>query len=307
MSQFPIVTTIMGPTASGKTGLAIELAKRINGEVISVDSALVYTDMDIGTAKPDANEQAGIRHHLIDVIAPEQSYSVAEFRRDCVASINSIVERGKQPILAGGTMMYFNALINGLSSLPESQPEVRQQIQQEINEQGLEKLHHYLANIDPPSAIRIHSNDSQRITRAIEVFRISGKTMSEWQQQVCDPLPYDFRQFSIMPQDRADLHKRIEQRFDLMLSNGFENEVAKLMQRTTLTLDMPSMRSVGYRQMWQYLSGELKYQEMRERGIIATRQLAKRQLTWLRGWETLVELDTYNTNNIDIIIENLFP
>lgn len=299
------VITIMGPTASGKTGLAIELAKQLNGEVISVDSALIYKHMDIGTAKPDMQERSGIAHHLIDIIEPEQAYSVAEFRNDCLRLVEEIVARGKTPILAGGTMMYFNALVKGLSQLPQSQPIVREEIQAEITQHGLQSMHAQLAKIDPQSGQRIHSNDSQRITRALEVFRISGKTMTELQAETELVSGIKFKQFSIMPLKREELHKRIEARFDIMLNNGFQTEVEALKARASLNLDMPSMRCVGYRQMWQYLDGELSSDEMRERGIIATRQLAKRQITWLRAWEDLIELQTDAVDNIDIIIKNL--
>lgn len=299
------VVSIMGPTASGKTGLAIELANILDAEVISVDSALIYKHMNIGTAKPDKEEQAGVIHHLLDIIEPEQAYSVAEFRNDCVSLIHDISARGKLPILAGGTMMYFNALVRGLSKLPESDPDVRGKIQSEIEELGLEKLHAQLSEIDPFSGLRIHANDTQRITRALEVYRISGKTMTALQAENDTVSGIKFKQFSIMPTNREVLHKRIESRFDIMLNNGFEHEVEVLRARGTLNLDMPSMRCVGYRQMWQYLDGQFDANEMRERGIIATRQLAKRQITWLRGWDEVTQLETNAVDNIDIIIKNL--
>lgn len=304
-NKLPNVVTIMGPTASGKTGLAIELAKHVNGEVISVDSALVYKSMDIGTAKPNLQEQDGIKHHLLDIIEPEEAYSVSKFRKDAIACMHDIVSRHKVPILAGGTMMYFNALINGLSALPESDPSMRKSVQQDIEQNGLVAMHQYLCSIDPVSGKRIHENDTQRITRAIEVFRLSGKTMTDWQQLKSPSPPFSFLQFSIMPDERADLHNRIALRFDQMLAQGFEQEVVKLRARGTLHLDMPAMRSVGYRQMWQHLDGQLNTHEMRERGIIATRQLAKRQVTWLRAWHELISLSTHATNNIDIIMEKL--
>ncbi|GBL04625.1 tRNA (adenosine(37)-N6)-dimethylallyltransferase MiaA [Glaciecola sp. KUL10] len=299
------VVSIMGPTASGKTGLAIELANILDAEVISVDSALIYKHMNIGTAKPDKEEQEGVIHHLLDIIEPEQAYSVAEFRNDCVSLIHDISARGKLPILAGGTMMYFNALVRGLSKLPESDPDVRGKIQSEIKELGLEKLHAQLSEIDPFSGLRIHANDTQRITRALEVYRISGKTMTALQAENDTVSGIKFKQFSIMPTNREVLHKRIESRFDIMLNNGFEHEVEALRARGTLNLDMPSMRCVGYRQMWQYLDGQFDANEMRERGIIATRQLAKRQITWLRGWDEVTQLETNAVDNIDIIIKNL--
>ncbi|HBU50710.1 MAG TPA: tRNA (adenosine(37)-N6)-dimethylallyltransferase MiaA, partial [Alteromonas australica] len=279
------VIAIMGPTASGKTGLALEIAAKVDSEVISVDSALVYKGMDIGTAKPSQDEQAGVVHHLIDIIDPAESYSVSQFVNDTNALIGDILSRGKVPILAGGTMMYFNALINGISPLPKSDEKVRDEITQQAQRLGWSKLHDELRGVDPISGERIHPNDPQRITRALEVYRSTGKTLTHWQQQEGERCPYNIAQFAIAPADRAVLHERIATRFDMMLEAGFEQEVLKLYERSDLHEDLPSIRSVGYRQMWQYLDGQLSYAEMRERGIIATRQLAKRQLTWLRGWE----------------------
>jgi tRNA dimethylallyltransferase len=299
----PQVITIMGPTASGKTALAIDLAKSINGEVISVDSALIYRHMDIGTAKPSVEEQDGIKHHLIDIVEPEQSYSVAEFCSDTIDCIDDILQRGKVPILAGGTMMYFNGLIKGLSSLPNADEKVRAQIQLFIDQHGLQAAHEKLKEIDPESGMRIHQNDPQRIMRALEVYTLTGKTMTALQAVKPEPLPYEFVQFSLMPEDRALLHQRVEQRFDLMLQNNFEQEVKELRKNTKLHVDLPAIRSVGYRQMWQYLDGEFDYPEMREKGIIATRQLAKRQITWLRGWEGAIPLETGNIKNIELILQ----
>ena len=280
-SALPVIA-IMGPTASGKTGLALDIAAKVESEVISVDSALVYKGMDIGTAKPTQEEQAGVVHHLIDIIDPAQSYSVSQFVNDTNALIGDILARGKVPILAGGTMMYFNALINGISPLPKSDEKIRDEITQQAQRLGWSKLHDELRGVDPISGERIHPNDPQRITRALEVYRSTGKTLTHWQQQEGEKCPYNIAQFAIAPADRAVLHERIATRFDLMLEQGFENEVVKLYERSDLHEDLPSIRSVGYRQMWQYLDGQLSYAEMRERGIIATRQLAKRQLTWLR-------------------------
>ena len=292
------VIAIMGPTASGKTGLALEIAAKVDSEVISVDSALVYKGMDIGTAKPSQDEQAGVVHHLIDIIDPAESYSVSQFVNDTNALIGDILSRGKVPILAGGTMMYFNALINGISPLPKSDEKVRDEITQQAQRLGWSKLHDELRGVDPISGERIHPNDPQRITRALEVYRSTGKTLTHWQQQEGEKCPYNIAQFAIAPADRAVLHERIATRFDLMLEQGFENEVVKLYERSDLHEDLPSIRSVGYRQMWQYLDGQLSYAEMRERGIIATRQLAKRQLTWLRGWEQVTWLDTFANDNL---------
>jgi len=296
-SALPVIA-IMGPTASGKTGLALDIAAKVDSEVISVDSALVYKGMDIGTAKPTQEERAGVVHHLIDIIDPAQSYSVSQFVNDTNALIGDILARGKVPILAGGTMMYFNALINGISPLPKSDEKIRDEITQQAQRLGWSKLHDELRGVDPISGERIHPNDPQRITRALEVYRSTGKTLTHWQQQEGEKCPYNIAQFAIAPADRAVLHERIATRFDLMLEQGFENEVVKLYERSDLHEDLPSIRSVGYRQMWQYLDGQLSYAEMRERGIIATRQLAKRQLTWLRGWEQVTWLDTFANDNL---------
>lgn len=296
-SALPVIA-IMGPTASGKTGLALDIAAKVESEVISVDSALVYKGMDIGTAKPTQEEQAGVVHHLIDIIDPAQSYSVSQFVNDTNALIGDILARGKVPILAGGTMMYFNALINGISPLPKSDEKIRDEITQQAQRLGWSKLHDELRGVDPISGERIHPNDPQRITRALEVYRSTGKTLTHWQQQEGEKCPYNIAQFAIAPADRAVLHERIATRFDLMLEQGFEKEVVKLYERSDLHEDLPSIRSVGYRQMWQYLDGQLSYAEMRERGIIATRQLAKRQLTWLRGWEQVTWLDTFANDNL---------
>lgn len=296
-SALPVIA-IMGPTASGKTGLALDIAAKVDSEVISVDSALVYKGMDIGTAKPTQEEQAGVVHHLIDIIDPAQSYSVSQFVNDTNALIGDILARGKVPILAGGTMMYFNALINGISPLPKSDEKIRDEITQQAQRLGWSKLHDELRGVDPISGERIHPNDPQRITRALEVYRSTGKTLTHWQQEEGEKCPYNIAQFAIAPADRAVLHERIATRFDLMLEQGFENEVVKLYERSDLHEDLPSIRSVGYRQMWQYLDGQLSYAEMRERGIIATRQLAKRQLTWLRGWEQVTWLDTFANDNL---------
>ena len=296
-SALPVIA-IMGPTASGKTGLALDIAAKVDSEVISVDSALVYKGMDIGTAKPSQDEQAGVVHHLIDIIDPAESYSVSQFVNDTNALIGDILSRGKVPILAGGTMMYFNALINGISPLPKSDEKIRDEISQQAQRLGWSKLHDELRGVDPISGERIHPNDPQRITRALEVYRSTGKTLTHWQQQEGEKCPYNIAQFAIAPADRAVLHERIATRFDMMLEAGFEQEVLKLYERSDLHEDLPSIRSVGYRQMWQYLDGQLSYAEMRERGIIATRQLAKRQLTWLRGWEQVTWLDTFANDNL---------
>jgi tRNA dimethylallyltransferase len=297
----------MGPTASGKTGLAIALSEKIDCEVISVDSALIYKQMDIGTAKPTAEEVSKVPHWLIDILDPSESYSVAEFCNQAESLIQDIHSRGKIPILAGGTMMYFNALINGMSQIPESDPKVRDVIQARARDIGWAAMHQNLVEIDPTVAARVHPNDPQRIGRALEVYEISGKPLSYWQQKkslgIAEKLDAPIHQFAIAPQDRAVLHQRIAMRFEQMLTNGFIQEVEKLRARGDLHKDMPSIRCVGYRQVWEYLDGDIDHQTMLEKGIAATRQLAKRQFTWLRGWDNLHWLDTFDDKNSSKIVE----
>jgi tRNA dimethylallyltransferase len=292
------VIALMGPTASGKTGLALGLANELDCEIISVDSALIYRDMDIGTAKPTLAERRQVPHWLIDICDPADTYSVAEFFDDANRLISDIHGRNRVPVLVGGTMMYFNALINGISPLPKSSDDIRQAIAEEAEQGGWQALHVELGRVDPVSAARIHPNDPQRLSRALEVYRASGKPLTYWQQQEPKRCSYEISQFAIAPSERRVLHQRIEQRFDLMLEQGFIKEVEQLYQRGDLHLDLPAIRSVGYRQVWQYLNGEHNYAEMREKGIIATRQLAKRQLTWLRGWQELVWLDTFAKDSL---------
>ena len=282
----------MGPTASGKTALAIALRQQLPVELISVDSALIYRGMDIGTAKPSAEEQALAPHRLLDIRDPAESYSAAEFRRDALAEMAEITREGKIPLLVGGTMLYFKALLEGLSPLPPADPQIRQQIEQTAAEQGWETLHRQLCEIDPVAGSRIHPNDPQRLSRALEVFFISGKTLTELTKTAGEALPYDVYQFAIAPASRELLHQRIALRYDQMLASGFEAEARALFARGDLHTDMPSIRCVGYRQMWSYLSGEIDYDEMVYRGICATRQLAKRQMTWLRGWPDVHWLDS---------------
>ncbi len=286
------VITIYGPTAAGKTALSLALCDKLDCEIISVDSALIYRGMDIGTAKPTPEEQAKVPHHLIDICDPSETYSAADFQRDALRLIDDIQARGKVPLLVGGTMLYFKALLEGLSQLPESDASVRHKLTQEMEESGLAALHDRLKTVDPVSAKRIHPNDPQRTMRALEVYEVSGKTLTELTKERFGQLNKPVYQFAIAPKERSVLHQRIEQRFDQMLSEPFEDEVSKLFERGDLHEDLPSIRSVGYRQMWQYLNGELSYEEMRERGIIATRQLAKRQLTWLNGWPGVTWLET---------------
>ncbi len=282
----------MGPTASGKTALAIRLRQTLPVELISVDSALVYKGMDIGTAKPDAHELSHAPHRLLDIIDPAQAYSAADFRRDALQAMAEIVAAGRIPLLVGGTMLYFKALLEGLSPLPSADPTIRAEIERQAAEQGWDALHRKLQDIDPVAAQRIHPNDPQRLSRALEVFFISGKTLTELTQTSGEALPYQVHQFAIAPASRELLHQRIEQRFHQMLASGFEAEVRALFARGDLHTDMPSVRCVGYRQMWSYLAGEISYDEMVYRGICATRQLAKRQMTWLRGWEGVHWLDS---------------
>jgi len=283
----------MGPTASGKTGLALELARHFPCEIISVDSALVYRDMDIGTAKPSAEELCAVPHHLIDVIDPAESYSAARFREDALRLMGEITGRGKLPLLVGGTMLYYRALEQGLSDLPEADARLRQALEEQMETQGLEVLHQRLKEIDPESASRIKPTDPQRILRALEVYELTGSPLSEhYAKQEKDPLPYRVLRIALIPSDRGLLHQRIEQRFDQMLQQGFVDEVRRLYTRGDLDDSLPAIRAVGYRQVWQYLEGEWDYGTMRQKGIVATRQLAKRQLTWLRSTEGLEIYDS---------------
>ena len=304
MSNKPLAIFLMGPTASGKTGLAMELCKQLPCELISVDSALVYKGMNIGTAKPTAAELAAAPHRLIDLIDPLEAYSAADFRNDALAAMAEITAAGRIPLLVGGTMLYFKALLEGLSPLPAANPETRAAIEAQAQREGWEALHLELATIDPVAAARIHPNDPQRISRALEVFRISGSTLTELTQHKGDPLPYKVLQFAIAPDDRAELHARINARFLQMLAAGFEQEVQGLYDRGDLHPDLPSIRCVGYRQMWDYLGNVVGYDEMVARGQAATRQLAKRQLTWLRSWPEVRWLDTHSqTLAADVIAE----
>ncbi|KOC90682.1 tRNA (adenosine(37)-N6)-dimethylallyltransferase MiaA [Winslowiella iniecta] len=292
MAGRPKAIFLMGPTASGKTALAIELRKHLPVELISVDSALIYRGMDIGTAKPSAEELAQAPHRLLDIRDPSQAYSAAEFRRDALAEMADISREGRIPLLVGGTMLYYKALLDGLSPLPSADPEVRQRIEQMASDQGWEALHRQLCEIDPVAGSRIHPNDPQRLSRALEVFFISGKTLTELTKTSGEALPYEVSQFAIAPANRELLHQRIEMRFKQMLASGFEAEARALFAREDLHTDLPSIRCVGYRQMWSYLAGETDYDDMVYRGICATRQLAKRQITWLRGWQNVHWLDS---------------
>ncbi|MBV7298963.1 tRNA (adenosine(37)-N6)-dimethylallyltransferase MiaA [Enterovibrio paralichthyis] len=290
----PKAIFLMGPTASGKTDLAIALRKQFPVDIISVDSALIYRDMDIGTAKPTAEELAQAPHRLIDIRDPSEAYSAADFRADALREMEEIVAKGRIPLLVGGTMLYFKALLEGLSPLPSADPVIRAKIELEAKEHGWQALHDELCRIDPVAGARIHPNDPQRLSRALEVFRISGKTLTELTETKGEPLPYEVHQFAIAPKERGDLHHRIELRFQKMMDAGFEEEVRALYDRGDLNPDVPSIRCVGYRQMWDYLAGSCSLDDAVYRGVCATRQLAKRQITWLRSWDDLTWLDSDN-------------
>ena len=285
----PLAIFLMGPTASGKTDLAIQLRQQLPVEVISVDSALIYRDMDIGTAKPSKAELTLAPHRLIDICDPAESYSAANFRTDALREMQEISAQGKIPLLVGGTMLYYKALLEGLSPLPSADEKVRSEIEAKAALIGWGGLHQELSKIDPISAQRINPNDSQRINRALEVFYLTGKTLTELTAQKGEALPYDILQFAIAPEQREVLHLRIEQRFHKMIELGFQQEVEKLYRRPDLNENLPSIRCVGYRQMWEYLRGDYDHDEMVFRGICATRQLAKRQITWLRGWTSPIQ------------------
>jgi len=289
----PLAIAVMGPTASGKTAFAVELARRLDGEIVSVDSALVYRGLDIGAAKPDAAERAGVPHHLIDVREPWQPYSAAEFAEDARAAVLGIAARGRLPVLAGGPGLYFQALLRGLAAMPPADPQVRAAIAAEAEARGWPALHAELAAVDPHAGARIRPGDAQRIQRALEVYRVSGRPISAWQRDPPPPrLPLKVLKLVLAPDSRAELHARIAARFDAMLAAGFLDEVRRLRALPRLRdhpapLDLPALRAVGYRQAWEFLDGQGDAAGFRDRAIFATRQLAKRQLTWLRG-----ELDT---------------
>ncbi|WP_409297589.1 tRNA (adenosine(37)-N6)-dimethylallyltransferase MiaA [Pseudomonas sp. KCJK8993] len=309
MTQLPPAIFLMGPTAAGKTDLAIELTKVLPCELISVDSALVYRGMDIGTAKPSKELLAQFPHRLIDILDPAESYSAADFRTDALAAMADITARGKIPLLVGGTMLYYKALLEGLADMPPADPQIRAELEEEAARLGWQALHEQLAVVDPESAARIHPNDPQRLTRALEVYRASGLTMTAHRQRQLaqsteagasghGQLPYTVANLAIAPANRQVLHQRIAQRFTQMLEQGFIDEVVALRSRSDLHAGLPSIRAVGYRQVWDHLDGKLTFAEMQERGIIATRQLAKRQFTWLRSWSGLQWLDSLDCDNL---------
>lgn len=298
---------LMGPTASGKTALAIELVQRLPLEIVSVDSAQIYKTMDIGTGKPDAKTLTLAPHRLIDFLDPLESYSAARFCEDARREMANIRAAGKVPLLVGGTMLYFKALRDGLASMPAADERVRADILNQASAEGWAAIHTELAAVDPIAASRIHPNDPQRLQRALEVFRVSGRSLSDW-QAMQSPLPDGGDAFvflSIQPVDRSVLHQRIERRFRQMLEEGLVGEVEALFARGDLGPELPSIRSVGYRQVWQYLSQEIGFDGMVERGVIATRQLAKRQITWLRGWPSLKNFDSDDKNLIDGVLRSI--
>jgi tRNA dimethylallyltransferase len=281
----------MGPTASGKSALAARLADQLPVEIVSVDSAQIYRGMDVGTAKPSAAERRAVPHHLVDILDPTESYSAAQFRGDAVRLISEITARGRIPLLVGGTMLYFKALREGLSDLPDSDPAVRARIDAEAAERGWQALHAQLAKIDAPTAARLKPTDAQRIQRALEIYRVTGKPMSKLLGRTKSALPFRLIELALAPSDRSELHRRIEARFDAMLERGLVEELRTLRRRYALRPGLPSMRCVGYRQAWQYLDGDIEREELRDRGVFATRQLAKRQLTWLRAMKTVQSFD----------------
>lgn len=313
IKSLPPAIFLMGPTASGKTDLALQLASELPCEIISVDSALIYRGMDIGSAKPSPEILQEYPHHLVNILDPAQSYSAAQFRDEALVAMADITARGRIPLLVGGTMLYYKALTDGLASMPAADLQVRAALELQAETEGWAALHAELQRVDSVSAERIHPNDPQRIMRALEVWRVSGRSMTEHraqqrlQKQASNGghLPYNVATFAIAPQQRSVLHERIAQRFHLMLEQGFVSEVETLWQRGDLHVDLPSIRAVGYRQAWSYLQGDYTYDEMIERGIIATRQLAKRQFTWLRGWENIEWLDSLSRDNMSHTLKRL--
>jgi tRNA dimethylallyltransferase len=304
--RYQTVIFLMGPTGAGKTDVAIELSERLSCGIISVDSALIYKGMDIGTAKPDGVTLARVPHRLVDICDPAESYSAARFREDALQEIETLLAARQIPLLVGGTMLYFRALAQGLSHLPESDPELRNQLQEQAQREGWASMYDRLRRFDPEAACRIHPNDPQRILRAIEVFELTGTPLSVLQGQT-DPLPYRIIRIVISPNERVVLHERIERRFQCMMEQGFLAEVEGLFQRGDLSRDLPSMRAVGYRQLWSHLAGECDLATAVQRGITATRQLAKRQLTWLRSEpiDTTWIDGSDDKNMLDIVLKSL--
>ena len=301
----PPAIFLLGPTASGKSDLAMKLTSHLPVELISVDSALVYRDMNIGTAKPDAEILRQYPHHLVDIRNPDEVYSAADFRSEVLTLMSAISERGNIPLLVGGTMLYFKVLIEGIASMPAADSAIREKIVREAETGGWQKVHQRLAEVDPESAARIHPNDPQRLQRALEIWELTGESMTQLhkKQQDLVSLPFSVCQLAIIPSDRADLHRIIAARFEQMIKDGFIEEVEHLREKYDLNAELPSIKSVGYRQVWQYLEGEVDRKAMQERAIIATRQLAKRQFTWLRGWSNLKEIPFPEVNEALKIIQ----
>ncbi|MBN0989163.1 tRNA (adenosine(37)-N6)-dimethylallyltransferase MiaA [Amphritea pacifica] len=297
VDQLPPAIFLMGPTASGKTDLAMALCDRLPCDIISVDSAMIYREMNIGTATPDAEFLSRYPHRLVNILDPAESYSAADFRTDALREMAEITAAGRIPLLVGGTMLYYQALLKGLATLPQADQSIRERLVKEAEQSGWEALHRRLQQVDPVAAQRIHPNDPQRMQRALEVYELTGRSMTElWQEQESQRLPYHVTQLCVMPGERKTLHERIEQRFHIMLEQGFEAEVRALWERGDLNLQIPSVRCVGYRQMWEYFEGVWDYPTMIEKGVIATRQLAKRQVTWLRSWDNLHHFESADPN-----------
>lgn len=308
--KLPPAIFLMGPTASGKTDLALELADQLPCDIISVDSALVYKGMDIGTAKPTPEILHKYPHQLVDILDPTQSYSAADFRTDALQAMEQSTQKNRIPVLVGGTMLYYKTLLEGLATLPAADAIIRHQLELRAQTEGYQSLHKELQQIDPEAANRIHPNDPQRLIRALEVYLITGISLTQHHKiqknnQNTHELPYTIIQFAIAPTTRSMLHERIAQRFQFMLEQGFITEVEQLRSRKDITADLPSMRAVGYRQVWDYLEGILSYEQMQEHGMAATRQLAKRQFTWLRNWKEIQWLDSLASGNLSKLLISL--
>ena len=304
--RLPPAIFLMGPTASGKSELAVALAGRLNCEIISVDSVMVYRGMDIGSAKPSVDEMGGIPHYLIDILDPAEAYSTGRFRAQALEMMLFIVDKGKIPLLVGGTMLYFNALLRGLAQLPAADQVIRSQIDREAERYGWAAMHRVLAGIDPTAAARIHPNDPQRIQRALEVYRVSGRTLTDLHAQSRnDTIPFRVIRLVVAPEKRSVLHQRIERRFSMMLEQGLIEEVKVLLERKDLSEEMPSIRSVGYRQVWGYLQGRYDKETMIDQAVVATRQLAKRQLTWLRKEERAFHYWSENPDLLHVVLKDV--
>ncbi|MGM0824865.1 MAG: tRNA (adenosine(37)-N6)-dimethylallyltransferase MiaA [Pseudomonadota bacterium] len=300
----PWAIFLMGPTAAGKTDTAIALHERLGHQLISVDSAMVYRGMDIGSAKPSADELARAPHRLIDIRDPATPYSAADFRGDALNEMRQISAAGQVPLLVGGTMLYYKHLMEGVANLPAADASIRHDLEARWQKEGLAALHRTLCEVDPPSAQRIHPNDPQRLMRALEVYYASGRPMSAlWAEQQPETFPWRVLSIALLPAERSVLHQRIALRFEMMLQEGLIDEVAALKQRSDLHGDLPAMKSVGYRQVWEYLEGRYDDDTLVERGVIATRQLAKRQITWLRRWPSLHWIDTLQSNALDKVLK----